>query len=277
MLRPLLITSLPKSQLPGNLHIRWCPTGPLAFLPIHAAGIYRPDGTASCSLADFAISSYTPSLNALLKSSRRQVKKQSSVRLLVVSQSNTPGFNPLPGTKKELQSIHEHASRLSLPYHALDGEVTVNQVLSAMKEYPWVHFACHGIQDTSDPMKSGLPLSDGLLQLSDIIKEQLPNADFAFLSACQTATGDQSRPEEAIHLAAGMLLAGYRNVVGTMWSIKDDIAPFVADKVYAELFRNGEPDSTKAAQALHGAICSLRERPSGCSFSSWVPFIHIGV
>jgi len=35
---------------------------------------------------------------------------------------------------------------------------------------------------------------DGLLQLSDTIKELLPNADFAFLSACQTATWDESHP-----------------------------------------------------------------------------------
>jgi CHAT domain-containing protein len=215
-------------------------------------------------------------LTALLNSSRRQINEKSSIELLVVSQPNAPGVTPLPGTKKELQSIHKHASGLGLPYYSLHGEVTVTKVWSAMKEYPWVHFACHGIQDTSDPMKSGLRLSDGLLQLSDIIKEPLPNADFAFLSACQTATGDQSRPEEAIHLAAGMLLAGYRGVVGTMWSIRDDVAPFVADKVYAELFRDGEPDSAKAAQALHGAIRSLRGRPGGCSFSSWVPFIHFG-
>ena len=217
-------------------------------------------------------------MTTLLNSSRRQeANERSSVELLVVLQPNAPGAAPLPGTKKELQSIHEHASGISLPYHSLQGEVTVEQVLSAMKKYPWVHFACHGIQDTSDPMKSGLRLSDGLLQLSDIIKESLPNADFAFLSACQTATGDQSRPEEAIHLAAGMLLAGYRGVVGTMWSIKDDVAPFVADKVYAELFEDGEPDSVRAAQALHGAIRSLRERSGGCSFSSWVPFIHMAV
>jgi CHAT domain-containing protein len=272
-----LITLSPKFQVPSNLHIRWCSTGPLAFLPIHAAGIYRPDGTASCSLADFAISSYIPSLTALLNSSQRQVNEQSSVELLVVSQPSASGVTPLPGTKKELQSIHKHALGLSLPYHSLHGEVTVDQVLSTMKKYPWVHFACHGIQDTSDPMKSGLRLSDGLLQLSDIIKESLPNADFAFLSACQTAAGDQSRPEEAIHLAAGILLAGYRGVIGTMWSIRDDVAPFVADKVYAELFKDGKPDSAKAAQALHGAIRSLRERPGGCSFASWVPFIHMGV
>ncbi|KIM86377.1 hypothetical protein PILCRDRAFT_816309, partial [Piloderma croceum F 1598] len=263
-------------QLEGNLHIRWCPTGPLAFLPIHAAGIYNADGTVSHSLADVVISSYTPSLSALLNSSGRQVSEKSSWELLVVSQENSPGVHPLPGTTKELQYIHDRASDLKLSYHSLQGqEATVSQVLSAMKKYPWVHFACHGIQDTADPMNSGLRLSDGLLQLSDIIKEPLPNAEFAFLSACQTATGDESRPEEAIHLGAGMLLAGYRSVIGTMWSIQDNIAPLVADEVYAQILGDGKPNSAKAAQALQTAVRGLRER--GYSFPFWVPFIHMGV
>lgn len=234
------------------------------------------DGTVSCSLADFAISSYTPSLSALLNSSRRKVSEQSSIELLVVAQPNAPGAPPLLGVNKELQHIWKHTSDFQLPFHSLQGqEVAVMKVLSAMKKYPWVHFSCHGIQDTVDPMESGLRMSDGLLRLSDIIKEPLPNADFAFLSACQTATGDQRRPEEAIHLAAGMLLAGYRSVIGTMWSIRDDIAPSVSDKVYAQLLQDGKPDSTRAAQALHTAVRDLRE--SGCSFASWVPFIHMGV
>jgi CHAT domain-containing protein len=176
------------------------------------------------------------------------------VKLLVVSQSNTPGVNPLPEVAKELQLICEHAPDAKL----LQGqEATTMEVVNAMKNCHWVHFACHGIQDTTDPMNSGLRLSNGLLRLSDIIKEPLPNAEFAFLSACHTATGDESRPEEAIHLAAGMLLAGYHGVIGTMWAIRDDIAPYVADKVYEEILKDGKPDSTKAAQALHTAVCSL--------------------
>jgi CHAT domain-containing protein len=126
-------------------------------------------------------------------------------------------------------------------------------------------------------MKSGLLLEDGLLQLSDIIKKQLPNAEFTFLSACQTAKGEQRRPEEAIHIAAGMLLAGYRGVVGTMWSIRDNDAPFVADDLYMRLLKYGKPNSANAAQALHTTIRRLRERPGGCPFASWVPFIHMGV
>jgi CHAT domain-containing protein len=109
----------------------------------------------------------------------------------------------------------------------------------------------------------------------DIIKELLLNAEFTFLSACQMATGEESRPEEAAHLAAGMLLAGYHTVIGTMWSIQDNIAPLVADEVYAQILNEGQLNSTKAAQALQTTVCSLRE--CGHSFAFWVPFIYMGI
>ncbi|TDL17179.1 hypothetical protein BD410DRAFT_807513 [Rickenella mellea] len=136
-----------------------------------------------------------------------------------------------------------------------------------MEQCSWVHLACHGIQDELDPMASGLLLQDGRLHLSKIIQKRLPHAEFAFLSACQTATGDGKRPEEAIHLAAGMLLAGYKGVIATMWSIRDDDGPFIADKVYAQLMKDGQPSGVHPAVALHKAVQELRKR-SGSTFSS---------
>ena len=159
-------------------------------------------------------------------------------------------------------------------------EATVASVLEKMKMSgaSWVHFACHGIQDITSPTDSGLMLSDGRLKLSDIIKVSRVQGGLAFLSACQTATGDKALSEEAIHLAAGMLLAGYGGVIATMWSIKDSDAPLVADKVYGRLFQNHDeqPDYRNASRALHDAVQSLRAM-SEKSYLSWVPFIHIGI
>jgi CHAT domain-containing protein len=150
----------------------------------------------------------------------------------------------------------------------------VEQVIQDMKECSGVHLACHGAQDAVDPMKSGLLLHEGCLELSEIIKTHLPHADLAFLSACQTATGVKHLSEEAVHLAAGMLLAGYRGVIATMWSIQDNEAPHVADVVYERLFKDQQPDCIQAAHAVHHAVQCLRKE--NVPFQSWVPFIHIG-
>lgn len=111
------------------------------------------------------------------------------------------------------------------------------------------------------------------------------SAEIAFLSACQTATGDAERPEEAIHLSAGMLMAGFRTVFATMWSIGDMDAPVVADEVYAYLLeaRGGgektehDAEEKPAAYTIHRAIARLREKVGEQAFHKWVPFMHVGV
>ncbi|KDN40552.1 hypothetical protein RSAG8_08024, partial [Rhizoctonia solani AG-8 WAC10335] len=102
------------------------------------------------------------------------------------------------------------------------------------------------------------------------------NKGLAFLSACQTATGDEMLPDEAIHLASGMLMAGYRSVIATMWSVGDNDAPVVADHVYAQLMKDGKIGNGEAGRALHYAVAALREKVGEKEFGSWVPYIHIG-
>jgi CHAT domain-containing protein len=155
---------------------------------------------------------------------------------------------------------------------------TIGDVKKGMKASRWVHFACHGVQSTS-PTESALLLArSSRLTLSNIIELSLPNADLAFLSACQNATGSEKLQDESVHLPAGMLLAGYRGVIGTMWSIMDNDAPQVAGNVYAHLLEASPPDPTRAAEALHLAVRKLREQPGAKkSFLHWVPFIHFGV
>jgi CHAT domain-containing protein len=181
----------------------------------------------------------------------------------------------LPGTREELDRIQKHTRNLSV-LRLVEDAATVECVIKGLKECNWVHLACHGIQDISHPTKSALLLAgNSRLTLTDIVKLSLTQADFAFLSACQTAAGTEKLSEEAIHLAAGMLLAGYRGVIATTWSIMDSIAPQIADATYAHLLREPHPDPTQAAHALHFAIQKVCENTKN-SFFSWVPFIHIG-
>lgn len=160
-----------------------------------------------------------------------------------------------------------------------DKEATIGAVLNEMEQYGWCHLACHGIQHREDPTKSAFALQDGMLDLAAIMSKSFRSAEMAFLSACQTATGDEKRPEEAVHLAAGMLMAGYRTVFATMWSIGDRDAPVIAKEVYTRLMESGGAEEQKwpAAYALHAAVDVLREKVGEQEFVKWVPFIHVGV
>ncbi|KIJ56078.1 hypothetical protein M422DRAFT_151080, partial [Sphaerobolus stellatus SS14] len=264
-------------------HITWCPTGSLAFLPLHAAGLYtQGDYSEPTALFDLVVSSYTPTIAALLQPPAEQIVRTSvGKRLLIVSQPNTPGQKSLPGTKEEVKSI----VKCTLPtavYHLNDKQATVSAVLELMEQHTWVHLACHGIQNSINPLESAFALHDGMLNLKSLMQKSIKGAELAFLSACQTATGDEKLPDEAVHLAAGMLTAGFPSVIGTMWSIWDADAPVVAETFYSILMQEeksleGNDGRSKVAYALHEAVKKLREKVGNENFIRWVPFVHFGL
>ncbi|KAI0310885.1 CHAT domain-containing protein, partial [Amylostereum chailletii] len=259
-------------QTVGDLpHLTWCATGPLAFLPLHAAGIY--DEAGGPKVFNYVISSYTPTLSALLEAGRRANNHSPTPSVLAVSQLGT-GQHSLPGTVEEIAAIQMIVGNHGLH---LDGEnATKDSVLTAMENHNWIHLACHAHQDIQDPTKSAFILHNSQLDLLSIMQRSFKHTELAFLSACQTATGDEKLTEEVVHLAAGMLMAGYSSVVATMWSIKDKDAPVVAKEFYSRLMEGGH-DRRKASYALHAAVRRLRDEVGEKEFVRWVPFIHIGI
>ncbi|KAG8769656.1 hypothetical protein FRC12_004826, partial [Ceratobasidium sp. 428] len=184
----------PHDELP---HVTWCATGALSFLPLHAAGLH--DGQ-SPNAFDLVVSSYTPTLSALLPRGDETVELTHSV--LAVGQANTRGQPPLPMTIDELAIVKKHTK--ATVYSQLDGELaTVEATLNAMEQHSWVHLACHGVQNRDNPSHSAFYLHNGCLTLEEIAKRQFKSKGLAFLSACQTATGDEGLPDKATHLAAG--------------------------------------------------------------------------
>lgn len=130
---------------------------------------------------------------------------------MVVIEPNIPGHYNLPGTVEELRRIEEHVPSEHLHKFGIPGcPGSVNNVLSHLPAASIFHFA-----GTSS--RSSLLLEDGKLNISQIMGQPLPHASLAFLSACDTAVGDEDLADDAIHLAATMLFAGFRGVVATMW------------------------------------------------------------
>ena len=166
--------------------IWWCATGPLAFLPIHAAGIYATSITkAGPTLSDFAISSYIPNVRALTERvNSPEVLDKKKTALFMISQPATPNLPRIPGTTKEVLAIKKLLQNQDVQVLCLEGEAaTVNQGITNMETHSCIHFACHAHQNTQEPLKSKFMLHDGGLELSEIIKKQLVGADFAYLSA----------------------------------------------------------------------------------------------
>jgi tetratricopeptide (TPR) repeat protein len=253
----------------------WCPSGLLAFLPLHAAGYHstRFQGPPQAVL-DRVVSSYTPTIRALAYARRppSTVKLATARQVLVVTMPQTPGAKDLPNATNEAKLID-----IKFPDQAvvLTGpKATYDKVVAALQQYQWAHFACHAASDLANPSASNLLLHDyeqKPLSVVDVARLRL-DTDLAFLSACGTARTGAQLADEAIHLAAAFQLAGYRHVIATLWPVGDRPAIRIADHVYTTL---AAENADHAARALHDATRRRRnldaDRPS-----TWAAHIYNG-
>lgn len=258
--------------------IWWCPTGPLTFLPLHAAGRHGDDGD---SVLDHFVSSYALTLRLLRRAqgardrARRHADVTNASAPMIVAMPVTPGERPLSKAGIEADVF---MNRFPGARQFRGAVATAADVATALERSPSVaHFACHGTQDVTDPSSGHLVLHDGRLDITTVARMRLDSAELAFLSACETSRGGINLTDEAVTLAAAFQLAGYPHVIGTLWSIRDDLAPEIAQHVYYQLTTAGTAglDTTDTAVALDAAIRSVRGQP-GIGPLLWAPYLHLG-
>ena len=199
--------------------IWWYPTGPFAFLPIHAAGIYDPCLGNIESISEFMVSSYTPTLELLYPV---QESDTHPLKVLVVM----PGakYGSAPSTCDEIRTIEKHVSATSLIRSGAEQDALTSPqgLLDCPPDATIAHFAYHGTHDLVDDLENASLLDSSPLRASKIIPQPLPKARLAFLTACQPTMESEKLPGEMINLATTLLLSGVRGVVAPMWSV-----PFV--------------------------------------------------
>ncbi|WP_438484420.1 CHAT domain-containing protein [Streptomyces sp. S186] len=242
-------------------------TGPLALLPLHAAGHHTdPDGARS--LLDRAVPSYTPTVAALaaaVRTTARRGRRSSRCAPLVVAIPETPGFAPLAGALTEARAA---ADRYGPDTVLVTGpEATRARLLAALPASTHVHFACHAVADPTSPYGSHLILHDQPLTVAEISRLRLPHGEFCYLSACATARSGRF-PDEAVHIGGACHLAGFGQVVATLWPVEDTTAAEAA-RLFHTSSRPGP------AHALHEAIRTLRANAPLLP-SRWAGHIHIG-
>jgi CHAT domain-containing protein len=258
-----------------------CPTAAFTSIPLHAAHPFRMKADRSgreLCLEDIYICSYTPTLSALMRS--RQAMKTSVTPSLAAIGQGQPGSGQgkvLAAVDSELELVRKLVPP-NVKFTSLSGdEATQAGALDALRRNTWVHLACHGKQDRDQPYNSRFAMRDKPLTLLDIMENHAPQAEFAFLSACHTAIGDEETPDEVIHLAAGLQSSGFKSVIGTLWVVDDAVAKHVIEAFYEKMFEDSEDGviyCTKAARALNHATDVVRKK---VPLEQRIVFIHIGV
>ena len=274
--------------------IWWAPGGLLGLLPLHAAGyhsdLHRESGGPA--VIDRVISSYTPTIRALGYARQHVLTATDSAdRALIVAMPTTPGIaGRLHNVPAEATML---AGRLHEPVVLIEPDAmgddsgsssdtvpTKANVLACLPGSSVVHFACHGASHPSDPSRSLLLLHDykrDPFTVASLAHINLGDAQLAYLSACRTAfTANVELIDEAIHLTTAFQLAGFPQVIGTLWEINDEVAVEVADTFYARLQTElGGLNASQAAEALHHAVRMVRDRLPRTPYL-WAAYVHAG-
>ncbi|KAG2038419.1 CHAT domain-containing protein [Suillus americanus] len=258
-----------------------CPTAVFTSIPLHAAHPFqtKADRSKEPCLEDLYICSYTPTLSALIRS-RQMMKKPISPSFVAIGQGK-PGAGQgkeLSAVDSELDLVRELFPATANPTSLSGDRATRAGALEALKRNTWVHLACHGKQDHEQPYNSHFAMRDERLTLLDIMEQDIPHAEFVFLSACHTAVGDEKTPDEVIHLAAGLQFSGFKSVIGTLWAVDDAVAKHIVEPFYEKMFDDledsGVMDCRKAARALNHATHAVK---TTVPLEQRIVFVHIGV
>ena len=264
----------------------WCPVGEMAYLPLHAAGHHDsadpPSGRPS-TVMDRVVSSYTPTIRVLQYArqdrSRTLAAEPGAVIVAMPDTPDAPDARQLPGAQGEADMLCQLIPD-SLTF--IEAEATRDSVVSALARHKIAHFACHGLTEWGTPTTSRLLLHDHAtrpLTVTELSGLHLPEAELAYLSACSTTATSQRLADEALHITAAFQLAGFRNVIGTLWPISDAVAAEIARDFYLRLTNGGTtpPEVTSAAVALHQAIRQARRSELGPYPTLWAAHIHAGI
>ncbi|EIN08653.1 hypothetical protein PUNSTDRAFT_135030 [Punctularia strigosozonata HHB-11173 SS5] len=244
----LAALQLPYKRNEARPRLWWCPTGNFAFLPMHAAG----NSSGVCT-SDYVVSSYTPSLGALVEARKQRDVSvpPSAARVVLVAQPNVVGNATLPVAAAEvsqLATLHPPEQTIRIDQEVLESPTdrggrsaaAVTDVYEAIRHASVVHLACHAKQDRGDPMSSGFVLEGGMLTIADIARARMPRAFFAFLREMYDLDG-----------------------------------PDVAKEVHEALLNGGYEESSLIPRALDSAVRKLRER--GLPPERWATYVHMGI
>lgn len=167
------------------------------------------------------VSSYSPTIGALISARQSaQPVRKADLAILLAAEPHAPGRSSLDSVIEEVDAVKQVMRPLPITTIGNDRDgARVHSVVDTLREKPYsiLHLACHGEQDPKSPLQSGFCMRDGKLSVADLMRLNLPQPLLAYLSACETAKGDNVQPDQAVHLAAAMLFVGFRSVVATMW------------------------------------------------------------
>jgi CHAT domain-containing protein len=188
-------------------------------------------------------------------------------------------MNRLQASGEEMEAIaglFEKASQKNV-VHLREQATEDNAKTPEMKDFDFIHFACHGLlnDDFQSLVLSQLPpdksSEDGYFTLNEIMNCDY-NAKLVVLSACQTGSGKMYKGEGVTGLTRAVMYAGTPAVVASLWDV-DDMA---TKELMVRFYRNMLEKKLEKPEALRQAKLELIKTKKYASPLYWSAFIMYG-
>lgn len=190
---------------------------------------------------------------------------------------------PLPGSLAELRAIADRfgSDHATLLIGADASEARLRD--RDLSGYGVILFATHGLVSGEmegvaepalvlSPPDAATAGEDGLLTASEVASMRI-GADWAILSACNTAAGNDAQAPAYSGLAQAFRYAGAGSLLVSHWPVRDDASAFVTLETVKGAAR-GLPRAVALQRAMLKLIGS--KRPGAAQPYIWAPFILMG-
>ncbi|KAF8495542.1 hypothetical protein F5888DRAFT_1711801, partial [Russula emetica] len=210
--RPV-IRRLNKLGISEQSRVWWCPTSVFGYLPLHAMGPIPSDSGDLRYFSDLYISSYTPTLSALITSREPDTRTYALPTLPV---ARLDPFRPEAWADIPLiRGLDLQSTSLS------SKNIPLTTMFDNLQCHRFAHVAYHGTSKIPKQIDAAVFFYNReRLNLLEIMRSRHSAGGFAFLPASHMAElTDGSFPDEALHIFAALQYSGYRSVIGTMWGM----------------------------------------------------------
>jgi CHAT domain-containing protein/tetratricopeptide (TPR) repeat protein len=191
-------------------------------------------------------------------------------------------YQDLPESGREVEGIAKLFRSAGGEGVAFTGaNATKNRFARIAAGYDVLHIASHGFYNDDLPDLSGILFEGGMDSLNDSGDVQLFSLPEAYalqlhsglvvLSSCESGAGLTSRGEGVVGLTRGLLMAGARHVVFSLWDVRDKATRDLMDRFYRYVLRGY--DYPQALRLAKLSFLATRET----SFPlSWAAFVITG-
>jgi CHAT domain-containing protein len=205
-------------------------------------------------------------------------------QILIAARSGDGDFDPLPGTRFQVEALTRLFQANDRPIRALFGagasEPELDRLAASgeLGRYGFIHLATHGVIDEAVPTRSAViltqtglpdplqqalsnqPVYDGRLSVREIQRSWDLKAELVTLSACETALGRGAGGEGFVGFTQALLMSGARSVCLSFWKVDDVATALLMQRFYANLLgrRPGLTAPMSKAEALKEAKSWLR-------------------